>query len=233
VEGFLKLSEKNFLKSEKSKGFITKFLKKDKKIIDFIDKEYPFSANLKVIPVIRNSFISFKVKDINIEKIKISEKIKKNIIFFVEKINIKNKKLESMEFFASIKSISYKDNSIFVNIGFSSFLLFCLIVLFSLREIGLLLIVFYQKFLSDKKSYKCAKGAINGTGTCSSSTKQAFKKGGFFKGMKVYFQSTKECRKAYESSKSSSSSSSFCDVGVGACDAGVGAGVGACDLGAC
>ena len=107
------------------------------------------------------------------------------------------KGLEKVSWFSSIDNIHFKSNDdLKLEVGISKWLLSLLIPLFLLREIGLFFIYIYQRFLSPRKKYKCAKGVLYQNGTCSSTTKEAFKKHGFLAGMKEYKQSTKKCKAA-------------------------------------
>jgi len=76
-------------------------------------------------------------------------------------------------------------------------LIFIMIALMSIsKELGIWAIELYQKYLSPKKGYKCAKGVLHENGTCSSSVKKVMKEEGFFAGMREYSKSTSECRDA-------------------------------------
>ena len=76
-----------------------------------------------------------------------------------------------------------------------------------LREIGILAIRFYRKFLSKRKSYTCAKGHETGE-TCSSTVLKEFKRKGFYAGMTSYFKSIKECKQHYKNIKERDSQNS-------------------------
>ncbi len=98
----------------------------------------------------------------------------------------------------------------------------------------------YQKFLSPRKKHKCAKGVLYQNGTCSSSTKEAFKKDGFIAGMKEYKKSTKECKKAYKSIKNKENKKGqWCDaLACSGCAGGsgtevVGSSATLCEMGSC
>jgi putative component of membrane protein insertase Oxa1/YidC/SpoIIIJ protein YidD len=159
----------------------------------------------------------------------------------IENIKIPIKKLKHTAWFASVKGIKFQDNGVLeIRLGISKLILALLIPLFLLREIGLLLIGIYQKFISPRKKYKCAKGALYQDGTCSSTTKEAFKKHGFIAGIKEYRHSTTECKKAYKTLKeeerrdgTSCGAEYFTSCGGGSCggDA-VSSSAGACDCGA-
>jgi len=112
--------------------------------------------------------------------------------------------------------------------GLSKFLIFVGVVLLLLREIGIGAIKFYRRFLSSKKSYKCAKGVQTGE-TCSTTVLNEFQDKGFYSGMKSYYKSTSECK---EHNRRYHDQGSGCSAGSGACDANS-CDIGDCDVGSC
>lgn len=127
-------------------------------------------------------------------------------------------------------------------------------ILLMLKEIGLFFILIYQKFISPRKGYRCAKAHYTGGDSCSESVRKVMKEKGFLAGMEEYFKTTKECKSIYEKNKyvrdtdtksnccSSNSSSnntaknsSFCNEGPFDCDILSDCSVGhkSCDIGDC
>ena len=162
-------------------------------------KSLNFTLHSKAIPKIKGTHLSFEVLSFKLNKFIHFKKVKGVLKRKIEAIKIHIKTLENFAWFASVKEVNFKNNG-FLNIKLeiSRWLIFLLLPLFLLREIGLVIIVFYQKFLSPRKKYKCAKGELYQNGTCSSVTKEAFKKHGFIAGIKAYRASTKECKEAYK-----------------------------------
>jgi len=255
ITGTVRMNNKNLI-HKKATSFVSKFFKKSSdKVEAVINKRYNVTIQAKSKPKLDGSKLSFKVISLDIKGLAKIDKLNGTLQRKLEKIIIPIKKLETLSFFASTKKILFDiDGSLIIKVGLNPWLILFLIPLFLLREIGLLLISFYQKFLSPRKGYKCAKNHVHKNGTCSSTTKQAFKDGGFISGMKEYRNSTKECKTAYKSLQSGKSNSSACDVAVCAgcdglyateaiaegvsgaseCGSGVGdCGAGGCDIGAC
>jgi len=204
-------------------------------------KSMHITVETKTIPKLHGKFLSFKLLSFKINKFIKLKEVKGILKKKIKNIKIPIKKLDTLSWFGSVKDIRFKGNgALVIWVGISKWLIFLLIPLFLLREIGLLLIWVYQKFLSPRKRYKCAKGELYGEGTCSSTTKEAFKKDGFIAGMKAYRNSTKECKIAYKRLKKEKrrGSGPSCDVdycsvcGAGSCggDA-VGLSAGMCDVG--
>ena len=206
-------------------------------------------------PKIKNGEIYFDVSKISVNDLIKINKIKGIVRTLMESIKLKNKKLEELGSFINIRNVSIigdrDEFNILVKFGIVLWIYFLIIPLLLLREIGILLISFYQKFLSPKKGYRCAKGALHGGDTCSSSVKKEFEKTGFYGGMKEYFRSTKECKVAHKTIKENrdntnhscidgavcsglefSSCSGSSSAGLGECGAG-GCGAGSCDIGSC
>ncbi len=212
-------------------------------------KPMHLSIFTKTIPKLHNSSLSFEVLSLRLNKVLKLKEVKGLLKTKLEEIKIPIRSLKKIAWFASIKKISFQDNgNLLIKVGISKLIILFLIPLFLLREIGLVLITFYQKFLSPRKKYRCAKGELYQDGTCSSSTKEAFKKHGFVGGMKEYRRSTKECKKAYKTltkdkihkdsllcdsvfcstcgdigfcaGDNASSGASVCDCGAAPCDVG-------------
>ena len=204
-------------------------------------KSMHLSVETKTIPKLHGKFLSFELLSFKMNKFIKLKEVKGILKKKIENIKIPIKKLDMLSWFGSVKDIRFKDNGVLVIwVGISKWLIFLLIPFFLLREIGLLLIWVYQKFLSPRKRYKCAKGELYGEGTCSSTTKEAFQKDGFIAGMKAYRNSTKECKIAYKTLKKEKrrDSGPSCDVDYcfgcsgGSCggDA-MGSSTSACDVG--
>ncbi len=195
----------------------------------------------ETIPKLHGSSLSFEVLSFKLNKVIKLKEVKGLLKKKLEEIKIPIRSLKKIAWFASIKKISFQDNGdLLMKVGVSKLIILLLIPLFLLREIGLVLITFYQKFLSPRKKYRCAKGELYQDGTCSSSTKEAFKKHGFIAGMKEYRRSIKECKTAYNilgkdkiHKDSLLCDSAFCstcgDIGSCAGD-GAGSSASACDL---
>jgi len=239
ITGTIKMNNENLI-HKKATSFIGKFFKdKSDKVDAVINKKYNVSIQTKSKPQLNGHILSFKVMSLDIKKIKKIDKLQGTLQRKLEHIKIPIKKLEKLSWIASTKKIIFDiDGSLIVNVGINPWLIIFLIPLFLLREIGLLLISFYQKFLSPRKSYKCAKNHVHQNGTCSSTTKQAFKESGFIAGMKEYKKSTKECKEAYQSLENKRKVDG-CDVAVCAgCDGlyaadGIEAGLSGCEIGEC
>ena len=195
------LSVKSSLVTSKIDALVE--LKKVNKIIKFIPKK---SLNLNItttfIPKIDGKYMYFKVLSFEINRFLKVKHLAKSIRDRLEKIKVHIKSLDKISYFADIKKINFLDNgSLIIKISVKVWIILFIVSLFLLREIGLILIILYQKFISPRKKYRCAKGLLYKNGTCSSVTKEAFKKGGFIAGMKTYFKTTKECKKAYKEIK--------------------------------
>ena len=201
-------------------------------------KSIYLSILTKSIPKLHNSSLSFEVLSFKLNNVIKLKEVKGLLKRKLEEIKIPIKSLKKIAWFASIKKISFKDNGdLLMTVGISKLIILLLIPLFLLREIGLGVIVFYQKFLSPRKSYRCAKGELYQNGTCSSSTKEAFKKHGFLAGIKEYRRSTKKCKIAYQTlSKEKRKDETPCSdfvcsgCGSGSCGGdGAGSATSACD----
>lgn len=221
IYGTINMNDQNvlskMLKKEKPAGIFSKLFNKKPEYL--INKKIILEVNSKTTPIIKNNHLVFKVESLKVNKVLNIEKMKGFVKKFIQSIKFPIKKLEQYSFIAEAKDVHYNNNGdIDIAVAVKPFILFLLIPLFLLREIGLLLIAFYQKILSPKKGYKCAKGVLHGEGTCSSCTKDAFKEKGFVAGMKEYRKSTKECRIAYKTLKEDKKSKSgWCD-GCAGCD---------------
>ena len=184
---------------------------------------------------LNGSFISFELLSLDINSfIKIKE-VKGLLKEKIENIRLPIKKLEQISWFATVKSIYFQDNGdLDIELGLSKLIIFLLIPLFLLREIGLLFIYIYQKVISPKKGYKCAKGELYQNGTCSSTTKESFKKYGFISGMREYRRSSKECKKAYKTMKEKNKKDgTSCDCCSGCSIPDFGCGSAPCEIGSC
>jgi len=203
-------------------------------------KSMHLNIETETIAKLNGSSVSFELLSFKMNKFIKMKDVKGFLKKKIENIKIPIKKLKNIAWFASVKDIKFQDNGVLnVRLGISKVIIFLLIPLFLLREIGLLVIIIYQKFLSPRKKYKCAKGELYQNGTCSSTTKEAFKDDGFIAGMKEYRRSTKECKKAYSTLKKekrkdgTSCDGDYCAVcSSGSCggDA-VASSAGACDIG--
>jgi len=216
-------------------------VKIDKKNIigKFIKKSIDFDVQSKTIPKLNGSDLSFEPISININGLVKLKKVKGFLKKRIENIKIPIKKLDNLLWISTIDSIKFKENGdLEVYALFSKLFIFLLIPLFLLREIGLFLIFLYQKLWSPRKGYVCAKGKLEQNGTCSSITKEAFKKHGFIAGMKAYRKSTKECIIAYKKiKKKEHRDNGFCNslycCNGGGCPEGLAGGASSCELGAC
>ena len=190
------------------------------------------------IPKVHGSFLQFEIHSFKVNRfIKIKE-VKGALKKRLESIKIPIKSLKKTSLIFSVKKIMFQDSGeLLLFVGLSKLMVFLLIPLFLLREIGVFLISIYQKNLSPRKKYKCAKGQLYENGTCSSITKKAFQKDGFIVGIKAYRTSTKECKEAYkilkkEKRRDGTSCDASCCSGCngGSCGAD-GAGSSICDIG--
>ncbi len=162
-------------------------------------KSIHFTVHSRAIPKVHGKYLSFELLSFKINKFIKFKEVKGILKRKLEAIKIRIKVLEKFAWLASVKDVKLQDNGLLtIRMGVSKWIILLLIALFLLREVGLLLIVLYQKFLSPRKKYRCAKGELHQNGTCSSVTKEAFKNGGFIAGMKAYRTSTKECKQAYK-----------------------------------
>jgi len=66
-----------------------------------------------------------------------------------------------------------------------------------MRKIAILMINFYQRFLSPVKGFRCAYGALHGKGTCSQIVKDIVRHEGVFKGWPKIKQQFNNCKSAY------------------------------------
>jgi len=165
----------------------------------------------------KNNIFYFNPRDIKFNKRKISNiewinKLNKYTInnklknIFKEKLNIKIYKIKLPKYINEKyinklfnKNIILSNNNLKLKIDlkWKYFLISTLIlIILYLKEIGIGLIIFYQKFISHKKGYRCAKGVLYNKGTCSSCVKEKMEKEGFIAGIKEYFKTTKECKEA-------------------------------------
>jgi len=204
-------------------------------------KSMHLSIFTKAIPKLHGSSLSFELLSFKLNKVIKMKEVKGLLKKKIEEIKIPIRSLKKIAWFASVKKLSFQDNGdLLMRVGISKLIVLLLIPLFLLREIGLLLIYMYQKFLSPRKKYRCAKGELYQDGTCSSTTKEAFKKYGFIAGIKEYRRSTKECKTAYNtlSKDKKLRDGTSCDASLcsgcsgGSCGAdGTGSAASACDLG--
>lgn len=212
------------------------------RIGEFLSKKrIPFDIESKVILKVRGRYLSFKILSLDFKDIIHIKHIKGVLKRKLEEIKIPIKSLKKFNWFVSIKSLKFKNSGVLVlKVVIARWIIVLLILLLLLREIGILLIEFYQKFISPYKGYRCAKGLLYKNGTCSSVTKKAFIEKGFIEGMKTYFASTKECKKAHKIlSKKKEKDSIVCntctEAGCEVCSSplidAVGSSVPSCDLG--
>jgi len=211
------------------------------RVNNFLQKIFKKSINLivatKTIPKLHGSDLSFELLSLNINEIIKMKEIKGLLKKKIEGIKIPMRKLKKITWFSSVQKIRFKDTGdLAINAKLSKLIIFLLLPLFLLREIGLLLIFLYQKLLSPRKKNKCAKGELHQDGTCSSTTRDAFRKDGFIAGMKEYRKSTKECKEAYKTIKErKNKKGDFCEsLGYSTCGSlEVGSSASACELGSC
>jgi len=165
-------------------------------------KSLHFRLETKTVPKLKDNALSFELLSFKFNKFIKLKEVKGALKEKIEKIKLPIKKLKKFAWFASVKHIAFQeDGALLVTLGISKLVIFLLIPLFLLREIGIFLIVLYQKFLSPRKKYRCAKGELYQNGTCSSTTKEAFVNHGFIAGVKAYRKSTKECKEAHKQLK--------------------------------
>lgn len=221
------------------------------------NKIYKLNVNIDAEPYVKNNKIYLKITNIEFEDNVLNSHAKSiekylpillnnKSIYNMDKIkHSKYFNLEKIEIIAD--SSEYYIKTYFEISTYIYFLLFLSLFLLLLREIGILLIKFYRKFLSNKKSYSCAKGHETGE-TCSATVLKDFKKNGFYSGMGTYFNSTKECKGHYENiqerkKNNSGSACNGCDptyacigLDIHACSSGGAKGCdgpGSCDVGSC
>ena len=162
---------------------------------------YPETIKLNKYKIKSNGAISFiqnKIKEFDsVEVAKVAEKIK-------SKLNIKiwhtATNLSFVDMKVSVRN-SNDVNRIYYQMRLKPWIfwsIFGLTLIIFLQEIGLLAIGFYQQYISPRKGYRCAKGVLHGGETCSASVKRVMKDEGFVSGIKEYFNTTKECKHAYE-----------------------------------
>jgi len=201
-------------------------------------KSLHISLLTQSIPKVHGSFLQVEVRSFKVNRFIKMKEVKGALKKRLESIKIPIKSLKKTSWLFSVKKIIFQNSGeLLLFVGFSKLMVFLLTPLFLLREIGLLLIIFYQKFLSPRKKYKCAKGQLHKNGTCSSITKEAFQKDGFIAGIKAYRASTKACKEASIKLKRKRKDGSSCDgvdccsgCNVGSCDVGSSS---ACDMGGC
>lgn len=215
------------------------------KVNNFLKKILKKSMNLTIItqtkPKIIDSYLSFELLSLNINNLIKMKDIKGLLKKKIENVKVPIKKLKKFSWFSSVKKIRFQDNGgLKIDLKASKLIIFLLIPLFLLREIGLFLIFLYQKLLSQRKSYKCAKGELYQNGTCSSTTKEVFRNHGFIAGIKEYRKSTKECKTAYKKIKDKErTQKDVCDAFIcSGCSGAVptdvlGSSAGLCDVGGC
>ena len=211
------------------------------KVNNLLKKLLKKSINLTIVtkttPKLHGADLSFELLSLNINELIKMKEIKGLLKKKIENIKIPIKKLKNISWFSSVQQITFKDDGdLEVDVMFSKLIIVLLIPLLLLREIGLFFIVLYQKFLSPRKKYKCAKGELHQNGTCSSTTKEAFKKDGFIAGMKEYSRSTKECKQADKiiKEKNKNNKQNCTDLGCSGCSGFTpGSSLGACEIGMC
>ena len=196
----------------------------------------------KAIPKLHGKYLSFELLSFKINRLIQIKEVKGLLKKRLEAIKIPLKALDKISWFSSVKDIQFQDEGLLrIHLRVSQWLLLFLIPLFLLREIGLFLIVIYQKFLSPRKKYRCAKGELYQNGTCSSTTKEAFQKDGFIAGVKAYRASTKQCKEAYKRLKKderkdgTSCDADYCSVcsAVSCGGDALGSSASVCDVGSC
>lgn len=126
-----------------------------------------------------------------------------------EKIKIYDLSYKST-FIKDIKFIEKENNKfvieILINLGLLGYLIGGLIIFLSLsRELGIILINFYQKRISKHKGFSCARNKLEEGGSCSHRTKKVFEEKGFFEGMKEYFDTTNKCKEIFKDYKNNPS----------------------------
>jgi putative component of membrane protein insertase Oxa1/YidC/SpoIIIJ protein YidD len=204
-------------------------------------KSMHMNIHTQTIPKLHGTSLSFELLSFKMNKIIKIKEVKGLLKEKIENIKIPIKKLKHISWFSSVKEMYFTNSGdLILDLVVSKWLVLLLLPLFLLREVGLLFIWIYQKFISPRKKYKCAKGELYQNGTCSSTTKEAFKKDGFIAGMKEYRRSTRECKEAYKTLKKekhrdgTSCDGDYCSVcGSGSCggsDA-LGSSASACEIG--
>ena len=201
-------------------------------------KSIHFTVETRAIPKIHGTSMSFELLSFKMNRLIKLKKVKGILKKKIEKIRIPIKKLKKFAWFVSVKKAQFLDNGVLhLSIALSKLIIFLLIPLLLLREIGIFLIVLYQKFVSPRKRYRCAKGELYQNGTCSSTTKEVFQKEGFIAGIKEYRRSTKQCKEAYKTLKKDKrrdTTASVLNAGCGGCACSgdsAGSAASVCDLG--
>jgi len=151
--------------------------------------------NIKIIEYQKTNYSILNKLAVYIEDKKIAEKIKENL-------NVKLYHTATDLSFVNMElGINNRGDStyIYYKMYIKSYI-FWLALLFTLiiyaKEIGIFFIEVYQEFISPRKGYRCAKGALYENGTCSSCVKEVMNEKGFIAGIKEYFKTTKECKEA-------------------------------------
>lgn len=108
----------------------------------------------KAIPKLHGKLLSFELLSFKVSKLIQIKEVKSVLKNRLEAIKIPIKALDKISWLSSVKDIKFQDNGLLrINMRISPWLLLLIIPLFLLREIGLLLIAIYQKFLSPRKKY--------------------------------------------------------------------------------
>lgn len=202
--GNIKISESNaiikFIQKDKIGSLFSKFFKKD--VEKLTNKSMKVSILTQIRPKIEGIYLSFDILQLEVNSVLKQRQLNQYVRQKLEKIQRPIKKLKKIAWFAKVQAVYFDESqNLKLDIKFSSFIILLLLPLFLLREIGLVCIFIYQKFFSSQKNYSCAKGELYQNGTCSSTTKEAFKKYGFIAGMREYYRSRKECKEAYREVK--------------------------------
>lgn len=93
-----------------------------------------------------------------------------------------------------------------------------------MKYLSLLLITFYQRFISPYKGFNCAHHVLHGEQTCSNAVKDLILKNGLLKSLPLIRMRFSECRNAFETLSNSKAITPRtdipCDVSIGDCGSG-------------
>jgi putative component of membrane protein insertase Oxa1/YidC/SpoIIIJ protein YidD len=194
------------------------------------------SISTQIKPKIEGINLSFDILTLQVNSLIKQKKLNKYVREKLEKVNIPIRRLKKIAWIVKVKKLHFDaEGNLELGVKFSVFMILLAIAFLLLREIALLFIIIYQKFFSSLKNYRCAKGELYKKGTCSSTSKEAFKKHGFIAGMREYYKSKKACKKAYHSiSKKRPERHQWANgVECGGCDILGLSSVHGCDVGSC